>query len=85
MNVPGSDLITRTKTVCAEKLSVSFFPGEPAMASGSEPERDWAFTLEYEYYNLPHSLHGGDSKAPMKTSFVTGHFDQPSSMPATEL
>lgn len=85
MNVPGSDLITRTKTVCAEKLSVSFFPGEPAMASGSEPERDWAFTLDMSIIISPILSTGGDSKAPMKTSFVTGHFDQPSSMPATEL
>lgn len=55
------------------------------MASGSEPERDGAFTLDGSIIISPILSSGSGSKAPPITSFVTGHFDrsdgpQPSSV-----
>lgn len=62
--------------VCAEKPSMTFFPEKAAMASGSEPERDWAFTLDMSIIISPILSTGSVSKAPIITPFVTGHFDQ---------
>lgn len=46
------------------------------MASGSEPERDWAFTLDTSIIISSILSTGGVPKAPIITLFATGHFDQ---------